>query len=49
MWTPVDIFYLCFFLNFSPDSDARLNVREAIENKENKIINQTITLRNPQY
>jgi len=49
MWTPVDIFYLCFILNMNPDSNARLNVSEIIENKENKIINQTITLRNPQY
>lgn len=49
MWTPVDLFYLCFLLNFSPNSDARLNVREAIENKENKEIAETITLRTPQY
>jgi len=49
MWTPVDIFYLCFFLNFSPDSNARLNVREAIENKENKVVAESISLRIPQY
>jgi hypothetical protein len=49
MWTPVDLFYICFFLNFAPDSDARLNVREVIENKENKVIAETITLRIPQY
>lgn len=49
MWTPADIFYLCFILNMNPDNNARLNVSDIIENKENKIINQTITLRNPQY
>jgi hypothetical protein len=49
MWTPVDLFYLCFLLNFSPDSHARLNVKEIIENKENKVIAETITLRTPQY
>lgn len=49
MWTPADIFYLCFILNFAPDSNARLNVSEIIENKENKIIAETITLRTPQY
>lgn len=49
MWTPVDIFYLCFILNFNPDSNARLNVSEIIENKENKIIAETISLRTPQY
>jgi len=49
MWTPVDLFYICFLLNFAPDSNARLNVSDIIENKENKIINQTITLRTPQY
>ena len=49
MWTPADIFYLCFILNMTPDSNARLNVSDIIENKENKIIAETITLRNPQY
>ena len=49
MWTPADIFYLCFILNFAPDNNARLNVADIIENKENKIVAETITLRNPQY
>ena len=49
MWTPVDIFYLCFILNLQPDNNARLNVREVIENKENKVIAESISLRIPQY
>ena len=35
MWTPVDIFALCFLFNLSPDVDARLSVREANVNNEN--------------
>lgn len=49
MWTPVDIFYLCFILNLQPDNNARLNVSEIIENKENKVIAESISLRDPQY
>jgi len=45
MWSPIDIFALCFLLNLNPDSNARLNVKEMIENKENKVIAQTVTLR----
>jgi len=42
MWSPIDIFALCFLLNLNPDSNARLNVKEMIENK---VIAQTVTLR----
>jgi hypothetical protein len=49
MWTPADIFYLCFLLNLNPDSNARLNVSDIIENKENKIIAESVSLTIPQY
>ena len=45
MWCPIDIFFIAWFCNFSPCQDARLSVAEAIEIKENKIISQTIRLR----
>lgn len=36
MWTPVDIFALCFLFNLSPDVDARLSVKETPRNNGNK-------------
>lgn len=45
MWTPVDIFVLCFLFNLSPDVDARLSVREANVNNENKILIESVVLR----
>jgi hypothetical protein len=45
MWSPIDIFFIAWFCNFSPCQEARLNVVEIIEAKENKIISQTIGLR----
>jgi len=45
MWSPIDIFFIAWFCNFSPCQNARLNVSEIIEAKENKIISQTIGLR----
>lgn len=45
MWTPVDIFALCFLLNLSPDVDARLSVKETIRNNENKEMVQSVCLR----
>lgn len=45
MWCPIDIFFIAWFCNFSPCQDARLSVAEVIEVKENKIISQTIRLR----
>jgi hypothetical protein len=45
MWSPIDIFAVCFLLNFSPDKDARLNVKETIINNQNKEIAQSVSLR----
>ena len=42
MWTPVDIFALCFLFNLSPDVDARLSVREA---NQNNILIESVVLR----
>jgi hypothetical protein len=36
MWSPVDIFVVCFLLNFSPNKDARLSVKETPRNNGNK-------------
>ena len=46
MWSPIDIFFIAWFCNFSPCQDARLNVSEVIRVKENKIIAQSVGLRN---
>lgn len=45
MWSPIDVFFIAWFCNFSPCQDARLSVVEIIETKENKVISQTIRLR----
>jgi hypothetical protein len=45
MWCPIDVFFIAWFCNFSPCQEARLNVSEIIEAKENKVISQTIGLR----
>jgi hypothetical protein len=45
MWSPIDIFFIAWFCNFSPCQDARLSVTETIEAKENQIIRETIGLR----
>jgi hypothetical protein len=45
MWTPVDIFALCFLFNLSPDVDARLSVRETNRNNENNILIESVVLR----
>jgi hypothetical protein len=45
MWSPIDIFFIAWFCNFSPCQDARLSVAETIEAKENQIIRETIGLR----
>lgn len=46
MWSPIDIFYIVWFCNFSPCQDARLSVVEIIESREDKIIAQSVHLRN---
>jgi hypothetical protein len=46
MWSPIDIFYIAWFCNFAPCQDARLSVAEIIEVKEDKIISQSVELRN---
>lgn len=45
MWSPIDIFAICFLLNLSPDKDARLSVKETIRNNENKEMIQSVCLR----
>jgi len=57
MWSPIDIFFIAWFCNFSPDQNARLTLSEVMESrervliekivqkKENSIINSTIRLR----
>jgi hypothetical protein len=45
MWCPIDIFFIAWFCNFSPCQEARLNLSEIIEAKENKVISETIGLR----
>ena len=42
MWTPVDIFALCFLFNLSPDVDARLSVKEI---NQNNILIESVGLR----
>jgi hypothetical protein len=42
MWTPVDIFALCFLFNLSPDVDARLSVKET---NQNNILIESVVLR----
>jgi hypothetical protein len=46
MWTPIEIFALAFFLNHSPMANERLSVKEVIEAQENKLIMQSVGLRN---
>ena len=46
MWSPVDIFFIVWFCNFSPCENARLSVSEVVQAKENQIIIQSIGLRN---
>jgi len=46
MWTPLDIFFIMWHLNFTPCENARLNVKDVIEAQENKIITESVTLRN---
>jgi hypothetical protein len=46
MWTPLDIFFIMWHCNFAPCEDARLNVSKAIKQKENKLIAESVNLRN---
>jgi len=46
MWSPIDIFALVFLLNHSPMENERLSVKEVIEAQENRIIRESVTLRN---
>jgi len=45
MWSPIDLFFIAWFCNFSPCQDARLNVSETIKVKENKTIMESVGLR----
>jgi len=58
MWSPIDLFYITWFCNFSPCQEARLDmddfakmreanlIKKIVEEKENEIIKSTIRLRN---
>lgn len=46
MWSPIDIFALVFLLNHSPMENERLSVKEIIKTQENKLIIQSVRLRN---
>lgn len=46
MWSPLDLFFIMWHCNFTPCQEARLNVGEIIAQKENKIIAESVTLRN---
>jgi len=45
MWSPVDLFFMMWHLNFTPCYDARLNVKDIIEAQENKVIIESVGLR----
>jgi hypothetical protein len=46
MWTPLDTFFIIWFCNFAPCQEARLNVCEIKQMKENKYLIESIVLRN---
>ena len=46
MWSPIDIFFIAWFCNFSPCENARLRVSDVVDVKEDKIITQSVGLRN---
>ena len=46
MWTPVEIFLLTFLLNHSPIKSERLSVKEVIENREARLLIESVGLRN---
>lgn len=46
MWSPIDLFFVMWHCNFAPCQDARLNTKDIIHFQENKVISQSVTLRN---
>ena len=46
MWTPIEIFCLTFLFNHSPMANERLSVKEVIENREAKLLIESVILRN---
>ena len=58
MWSPIDVFYIVWFFNFSPCQEARLDmndfakmreanlIKKIVQEKEDEIIKSTIGLRN---
>ena len=46
MWTPIEIFLLTFLLNHSPMKSERLSVKEVIENREARLLIESVGLRN---
>lgn len=45
MWSPIDIFFMAWFCNFSPCQNSRLNVSEVIKAKEDRMIKESVGLR----
>ena len=45
MWSPIDIFFITWFCNFSPCQDARLDVSKLLEAKENEALAESVRLR----
>jgi len=46
MWTPAEIFYIILHCSLSPCENARLNVKDVIQQQENKVIRESVNLRN---
>jgi hypothetical protein len=46
MWTPFDILFIAWYCNFSPCDGARLKASEVIDQQENRLILESVKLRN---
>jgi hypothetical protein len=46
MWTPIEIFVLSFLLNHSPMKSERLSVKEVVQNREARLLVESVGLRN---
>ena len=45
MWTPVEIFIINFLLNHAPIASERLSVKEIVQNREAKLLIESVGLR----
>ena len=45
MWNPIDIFFIIWHFNFTPCENARLNIKNITEQQENKVIIESVILR----